>query len=184
MCFFQGKITCGGYSGHKTGQFFFQLLQNRNISTRFKLKKMEKVHQLNTCKVCNNISYNIERGIVCSVTNDIAAFDKKCSNYSKSIEILTMDSIKDYRKDKMKNLMIAFLKKHIVPAFAILLLIAIGYSMILWPDLFETTVARKADGGANQFVNIIWSVPAGIILLFTGIYFLVIYVKRRKSYLL
>lgn len=145
---------------------------------------MKSIRQLNTCKVCDNISYDINKGIVCSVTNDIAAFDKKCTNYSKSMEFLTMDSIKNYKKNKLKNLIGTFIKKHIAPALAIILLIATGYLMILWPELFEGSTIRRAEAGTSQILNLIWSIPTGIVLLFFGIYFLVIYVKKRKSYLL
>jgi hypothetical protein len=47
-----------------------------------KNKNMTREEQLQLCRVCKNKKMDLQRGIVCSLTNEKADFDKICPNYS------------------------------------------------------------------------------------------------------
>lgn len=47
---------------------------------------MTREEYVNICRTCNNKTFDRQKGIVCNLTNNIAAFDTTCVNYSKSAE--------------------------------------------------------------------------------------------------
>lgn len=43
--------------------------------------KQFRFYQLSFCSKCKNRAFNIDKGIICSLTNEIATFDKNCNLY-------------------------------------------------------------------------------------------------------
>lgn len=42
---------------------------------------MDRAYRLQFCEKCSLRSFSIKKGLICSITNEPADFDEKCSNY-------------------------------------------------------------------------------------------------------
>lgn len=58
---------------------------------------MNRLEQVKICKTCENRGFDPRKGVICSLTNDIASFDDKCDAFQldKSIE-----SLQNYRHEQ------------------------------------------------------------------------------------
>ncbi|MCB9189070.1 MAG: hypothetical protein H6599_07285 [Flavobacteriales bacterium] len=43
---------------------------------------MERQHQLKFCQICKNRKFDLQRGVVCGLTDDYATFDADCEDYN------------------------------------------------------------------------------------------------------
>lgn len=49
--------------------------------THIKKKKMTREEHLKFCKICMNRKMNMQKGLICSLTNEKANFESQCLNY-------------------------------------------------------------------------------------------------------
>lgn len=52
---------------------------------------MTREDQLKLCKICNHKIFDLQKGIICNITNDIAKFSNTCENFSKDVSIKNAD---------------------------------------------------------------------------------------------
>ena len=65
------------------------------------MNKDYRFYQLTYCSVCKLRGFNIDKGIVCSLTNDVAQFENECADYD--FDDLELERIKKSIKEKIKK---------------------------------------------------------------------------------
>ena len=69
---------------------------------------MNRSEHLKFCKVCTKRRFNSEKGLICSLTNDIASFEENCVDFEKdnSVEIQELQYKKKTLTDSYRNLLL------------------------------------------------------------------------------
>ena len=78
------------------------------------MKIMTRQERLKICKTCKNRKRDMERGLICAITNDIAVFETKCNDFIIDEDVAKKEKIKelnrgDIEKGKKKTVTIYFL---------------------------------------------------------------------------
>jgi cation transport ATPase len=63
---------------------------------------MTRQEQLKYCKTCLKRRFNPKKGVVCSLTDEIAGFDVTCDNYEQDVNVVLQDPI-EKAKPKIKE---------------------------------------------------------------------------------
>lgn len=66
---------------------------------------MNREYRLNFCKVCENRKMNMNRGLICGLTNELADFNENCNNFvGDEIEVKKLIQQKEIEKRMMDEL--------------------------------------------------------------------------------
>jgi len=59
---------------------------------------MTRQERLEYCNICNHRLFDLKKGIICDLTNDIADFEDSCNNYVVNEKLVTLEKLKDKRE--------------------------------------------------------------------------------------
>ena len=138
---------------------------------------MTREEQLKLCTVCKNRKVDLERGLVCSLTNEYAAFEGECKDYvfdqeeSERKEKQAEEIKKSYRKQDLYNDVVFCLlfsyfsgRGHGLPVFLItLVVIAIGFVL---SNCLLIQYEKKKGGRINDTVRSIIKDAFAILVTF------------------
>lgn len=77
---------------------------------------MDRAEYLKICKRCSNRKYDLNKGIVCGLTNEIANFDANCSEYKADPEAIKKEDALDLAQQNTPEAKTRELKKKIEEA--------------------------------------------------------------------
>lgn len=96
---------------------------------------MNKRHyHLQFCTVCQNRSFDLQRGIVCSLTNEPAAFERTCSSYTEDAQAL-QGAVKE-QKDRSTTANMASHQTRFIHRIIDAVAIAVFYYLIFFRVFF------------------------------------------------
>lgn len=64
---------------------------------------MTRAEQLKYCKVCKKKEFNMQKGIVCSLTNEQATFDDECKDFEADLDAQKVEQDKELEKQKIEE---------------------------------------------------------------------------------
>jgi len=64
---------------------------------------MTRQERLKYCKTCNHKKFNFDKGIICSLTNNIANFEDLCENYLKDEKLVSLENFKTEKAKSKKK---------------------------------------------------------------------------------
>ena len=147
---------------------------------------MEHSARLQFCKVCKQKKFDLNRGIICSLTDNPPTFENTCPDFTPDEKLIEKAKIEYDRKANDKRIGGIFDKentymKHVRPTLAIIAILALGIIMILHPDAIENAADSGRKPLTRAILKYIWGIPAGIVL--TGLGGFLFYKKflRKKS---
>jgi uncharacterized RDD family membrane protein YckC len=87
-----------------------------------------RVKQLKFCEICKEQKFDVDRGIICGLTNSLADFDVSCSSFNEDVEFTTA-----LKRDKVLSLESGLGKRFLnyILDFIFLLFFAYGFGFFL-----------------------------------------------------
>lgn len=150
---------------------FTKINTQKTNDLKLKTCGITRTEQLRTCRKCQNISFDITKGFICSVTSSYAIFTNQCSDFkqaafvsSKKVLKPSQLSVNEFVKSSENKLILRKL-------LLVLAMVFFGCLMLNDPYLFSLEPARITDSFARKLLGFFWGVPTGLLSLVAGVYF-------------